>query len=123
MSNEYENGNKNGLVPISDEIPEDRHPVKKESGAEEYYDLPPTIRSRTLIWSVISVICGVLSLLLCPFYYVSYVLVAGAVVLALISRKNLGFFEKYSIMGIIFGIMGFVCTTFALVANLLGIFG
>ena len=35
---------------------------------------------------------------------------------------NLGFFEKYSIMGLVFGIMGFVFSAFSLVASMIGLF-
>ncbi len=100
----------------------DEYEEKKEDSAEEYYDLPPAIRSRTLIWSVISLALGILSLLLCPFYYVSLVFAAAGVVCAIISRKNLGFFDKLAVLGIIFGIMGFVFGIFSLVASVIGLF-
>ena len=94
----------------------------KEDESDEYYELPPAIRSRTLLWSVISFTLGILSLALCGFYYVSFVLAAFAVGFAMFSRKNLGFFERYSIMGLVFGIMGFVFSIFSLVANSIGLF-
>ena len=94
----------------------------KEAESDEYYELPPAIRSRTLLWSVISFTLGILSLALCGFYYVSFVLAALAVGFAMFSRKNLGFFERYSIMGLVFGIMGFVFSIFSLVATSIGLF-
>ena len=104
------------------EYTDDGYTEQKQEAQEEYYDLPPAIRSRSLIWSVAGLVLGALSILLCSFYYVSFVLAVGAVVLALIERKNLGFFDKFSIMGIILGIMGFVCGIFSLGADLLGLF-
>ena len=96
--------------------------MAKKDESEEYYELPLAIKSRSLIWAVISFAAGILSLALCPFYYVGFVFVAVAVVTSLISRRNLGFFEKYSIMGLVFGIMGFVFSAFSLVASMIGLF-
>jgi hypothetical protein len=90
--------------------------------SDEYYELPLAIKSRTLIWSVISFALGILSLALCAFYYVGFAFALVALAMALVSRKNLGFFEKYSIMGLIFGIMGFVFSTFSLIVDLIGLF-
>ena len=89
--------------------------------SDEYYDLPLAIKSRSLIWAVISLAAGVLSILLCPFYFVSLVFSAGAAVFSLVSRKNLGFFEKYSIMGLVLGMMGFVFSVFSFIASIIGL--
>ena len=106
-----------------DEKLEDFEPeMAKTDESEEYYELPLAIKSRSLIWAVISFAAGILSLALCPFYYVGFVFVGVAVITSLISRRNLGFFEKYSIMGLVFGIMGFVFSTFSLIADVLSIF-
>ena len=106
-----------------DENLEDFEPeMTKAQESEEYYELPLAIKSRSLIWAVISFAAGILSLALCPFYYVGFVFVAVAVVASLISRHNLGFFEKYSIMGLVFGIMGFVFSAVSLVASMIGLF-
>lgn len=94
----------------------------EENGSEEYYDLPNAIKSRSLIWAVISLVAGVMSFALCFFHYVGLTLSVCALGTALVSRKNLGFFEKYSIIGIVSGIIGFVCSVFALIANILGLF-
>ena len=81
-----------------------------------------TLKSRSLIWSVTSFVLGVLSLALCFFYYVSLAFAAGAVVTSLVSRKNLGFFEKWGILGLIFGIMGIVFGISFAIAKAIGIF-
>ena len=121
MKNEYDN-NEKGLVSL-DEVNDAELPVlKSDSDSDEFYKLPNAIKSRSLIWAVISLVSGVLSILLCPYYYVAYAFVAIAIVCSLVSRHNLGFFEKYSIMGTIFGIMGFVFGTFSLIVSALGIF-
>ena len=99
--------------PRTDNVPE----------SDEYYELPLAIKSRSLIWAVISFAASILSLLLCPIYVVGFIFAAVAVASSLISRRNLGFFEKFSIMGLILGIMGFVCSIFSIIANSIGLFG
>ena len=95
----------------------------EDTEAEEYYELPLAIKSRSLIWSVVSFAAGVLSILLCPIYALSLILALVSVGSSLVSRHNLGFFERYSVIGLVLGIMGFVCSIFSLVADLMGIFG
>ena len=110
------------LVPAGEEAKEERRvTVPGDGNSEEVYPLPPSIKSRSLIWSAMSIVLSALALVLCKFYYIGIVFSLAALGVALISRKRLGFFEKYSIMGIILGIMGFVCGTFVLVSGLLGI--
>lgn len=123
MNNGY-NVNDDRLLGVgSEEAYENFEPESlKPDDSEEYYELPPAIKSRSLIWAVIAFAAGILSLALCPFYYLGYAFAVAAVVLALISRHNLGFFERYSIMGIVLGIIGFVFSTFTLVAGLIGLF-
>ncbi len=82
--------------------------VSTQLVSEEYYALPEAIKSRSLLWSVISFVAGVLSIALCPLYYISLVFAVGSIVTSLISRKNFGFFERYAIFGLILGIMGIV---------------
>ena len=107
----------------AEEIEEYTEPeVVENTASEEYYELPKELKSRSLIWSVISFVCGVLSLALCPLYYVSLVFAVGSIVTSLISRKNLGFFDKYAVFGLILGIMGFVFGISAAIAIKLGIF-
>ena len=96
--------------------------VSTQVVSEEYYTLPEAIKSRSLLWSVISFVLGVLSIALCPLYYVSLVFAVGSVVTSMISRKNLGFFEKYAIFGLILGIMGIVFGISSAIAIRLGIF-
>ena len=122
MSNGFNNGYEERLLNSgagSDYEEEIEKDVNNES--DEYYELPLAIKSRSLIWAVLSLIAGILSLVLCPIYYVSFILSACSAVFSLMSRHNLGFFEKYSIIGLILGIMGFVCGVFSFVANMIGI--
>ena len=96
--------------------------VEEDENSDEYYELPLAIKSRSLIWSAISFVAGVLSLAICTFYYVSLVFAVVSILSSLISRKNLGFFERYSIIGLILGIMGIVFGISSAIAISLGIF-
>ena len=126
MSNGFFNDYEDRLLSDGTDI-EKEEEVETEDNApdssEEYYELPLALRSRSLIWSVISFVAGVLSLALCSFYYVSLVFAVGSILSSLISRRNLGFFERYSIIGLVLGIMGVVCGIFSAIVNSLGIFG
>ena len=96
--------------------------LSEDEEADEYYELPLAIKSRSLIWSVVSFSAGVLSLALCMVWYVSLFFAVGSIVFSLVSRKNLGFFEKWGILGLIFGIMGVVFGISFAIATAIGIF-
>ncbi len=57
-------------------------------------------------WSVVSLALSVLSVLLTYFSWVSLVLAVASVVCAVVSRKNLGYFDKISLASIIVAIFG-----------------
>ena len=128
MSSSFYDDYDNRLLPGGTENTEEKEvetdtEVQEDADKEEYYTLPSTLKSRSLIWSMASFVVGVLSILLCPLYYVSLVFAAGSIVTSLVSRRNLGFFEKYAIYGLILGMMGIVCGIFSAIAARLGIFG
>ena len=124
MNNGFYNDNDDRLLTDgSAEVNEEEEAFDiEDEEAEQYYELPPAIKSRSRIWSVTSFALGVLSLALCVFYYVSLVFAIGSLISSLISRKNLGFFERYAIIGLILGIMGCVCGVFSGIASAIGIF-
>ncbi len=93
----------------------------EKNDAEEYYDLPPAIRSRTRIWSVSSLVLSILSVLLCAFYYVSLVFAVLAVGASLFSRRTLGFFDRCSVIGLIVSIFGFVFGISVMTADIIGL--
>lgn len=68
--------------------------------------LPNKQNRRT--WSLASLVLAILSLLLVYFSWISLILGIGAVACALISRKNLGYFDKMTLAGIIIAIFGLV---------------
>lgn len=98
--------------------------TEKEPGDEDiYYQLPTNIKSRSLKWAVISLVGGILSLLLCPFYYVGLFFVAVSAGATAVSRLNLGYFEKLSIIGLTLSMIGLVCNVFSIVIQQLNLLG
>ena len=122
MENGFYNGYDDRLLGEGTDTKYEEDPrTEKEPESEDYYELPLALKSRSMIWSVISLVAGILSILLCPFYYVGFCFAACAVGTSLLSRHNLGFFDKLSVFGLILGIMGFVCDIFSLIANMIGL--
>ena len=70
-------------------------------------------------WSVAALVLSVLSVLLTYFSWVGLVLALGAGGCAAMSRKNLGYFDKISLAGIIIAIFG---AMFALTGLIFGEF-
>ena len=91
------------------------------SSPDEYYQLPEDRRSRTMIWSVLSLALSVLSVLLCAFWYVSIVFAAASIVFAVISRRRFGYFDTMTVIGLILGIVGVVFGAASAVLDLTGI--
>lgn len=87
----------------------------------EYYDLPENIRARSMIFSVISLVFSILSVALCPIYYLGIAFSVLAVVAGIISRHNLGYFDKKTLFGIIVGIFGFIFGICSMIMDLTGI--
>ena len=95
--------------------------TEQEPDSDMYYPLPNTVKSRSLKWAVISLVAGILSLVLCPVYYVGMIFVALTCLCTAVSRRNLGFFDKYSTTGLILGIVGLVCNIFSMAIDVLGL--
>ena len=63
---------------------------------------------KTRIWSVVSVILAALSVILCFIEELGIALGVASILTAIISRKNLGYFDKLSLGGLIGAIFGIV---------------
>ena len=59
-------------------------------------------------WSVVSLALSILSILLVYFSWVGLILSVAAIACAAVSRKNIGYFDKLSLFGLIIGIFGTV---------------
>ena len=59
-------------------------------------------------WSVASMVLGILSVLCCCISYGGLVMGLLAIVFAVISRRNLGYFDGMALAGLVLGIIGTV---------------
>lgn len=65
-------------------------------------------KEKSRVWSVASVAVAVASLFCCAFPYPAILLGALAIVFALFSRRNIGYFDGLALVGLIIGIAGMV---------------
>ena len=65
-------------------------------------------KEKSRVWSVASIAIAAASLLCCVFPYPAILLGALAIVFALFSRRNIGYFDGLAIFGLIIGIAGIV---------------
>ena len=64
-------------------------------------------RNKTRGWSIAAMVSGILSVICCVTGYASIALGVVAVVLAILARRNLGYFDGMAVTGLILGIIGF----------------
>ena len=65
-------------------------------------------KPKTLSWSVASLVVGIMSVVCCFLGWSGIILGIAAILLSVLSRKKLGFFDGMSVAGLILGIFGFV---------------
>ena len=103
---------------FSAEIPE-RDEELTEIDEGEFYTVPNV--SGNLVWSFLSVVLAIASVIIFPFFYIAGIILAGlSLVLAVVSSRVLGFFDRMALFGIIFGIFGLVFGIFSMVLDLTG---
>lgn len=86
----------------------------------EYYTVPNV--NGNLVWSVLSLISAVLSVVLFSFFYIGGIIAAvAAIALAVVSSRKLGFFDRMALFGLIFGIFGLVFGVFSMVLDITGV--
>ena len=99
-----------------DEFYRDRtdEPIKEAPKDEEF--LPTKSRRRS--WSVAAFSFGVLSLILSLWSFVGIAVGAVAVILSVISRYKLGYFDRFGVLALVFGVFGLgVCSLFTIFKN------
>ncbi len=89
--------------------------------SDEYYALPKG-GNKNIIFSVISLVSGVLALLLCPFSYPSFVLAPLAAATSIVYRIQFGFFNKPAVIGLVLSIFGGIFSVVALIIAKLHLF-
>ena len=88
----------------------------------ECYDITGET-SKSMIWSILALVFGILSIIACPLYVVGMTLGALSFILSLISRKKNGFFTRTAVLSLILSIVGFVFGAFSMAVSLTGLFG
>ena len=73
-------------------------------------------RPKTMGWSVASMIVGIVSIVCCVLGWSGLIFGAASIAFAIISRRQLGYFDGMSIAGLILGIFGFVFGVCILIA-------
>ena len=105
-------------APIREETVDDILKDAMDDG--EFYAVPDV--SGNLLFSVLSLLSAVLSVVLFAFFYVGGIIAAvAAISLAVISSRKLGFFDRMALFGLIFGLFGLVFGIFSMVADITGI--
>ena len=106
---------------LSGDVPENTEGYYKDN-TEETEEQEPKGRTvldgvpRSRVWSVLSLILGILSIPLAGIYistlpFITFIglgFVVCSILFALISRRNLGYFDGLSVAGIIVGSIGLV---------------
>ncbi|MBR2650270.1 MAG: DUF4190 domain-containing protein [Clostridia bacterium] len=75
---------------------------------ERYYELFDEDKPKSKIWSVISLVLGMISVALSPLGWVSLILGVAAIAFAIVSRVSLKYFDGMAVAGLILGIFGIV---------------
>ena len=86
-------------------------------GEDRYYEFFNKDKPKTMGWSLASMVLGIISVVCCLFGWVGLIFGIVAVALAIVSRINLGYFDKMSVLGLIFGIFGIVFGVAIIVFN------
>ncbi|MBP3583035.1 MAG: DUF4190 domain-containing protein [Clostridia bacterium] len=74
-------------------------------------------KQKNRIWSVGSLVIGIFSVLCCCFEWPGLIFGVLAIVFAILSRKNLGYFDGLAIAGVILGIFGTVFSVFMIISG------
>lgn len=102
---------------MKDQYNEEARVEREEPQGEDEYAYKTVIKNKQnrRTWSVASLALAVLSILLLYFPIVSLIIGALSVGAGALSRKNLGYFDKLTLAGIIVGIFGIVFSVAGLI--------
>jgi len=90
-----------------------------EDTEERYYEVLSDSKPKSKIFSVISLILGIASILFGFVGWVALILGAAAVALSVVSRIKLGYFDAMGVAGLILGIFGVVFGMFYTVLSII----
>ena len=87
----------------------------QQSTEQELYMSAVDGKQKKRVWSVVSIVLAVASLVCCCSPTVGITAALVAIVTSIVSRKSLGYFDKLSLTGLILAIFGLVFGIFTLV--------
>ena len=87
---------------------ENRNNQNGENNEEFLFKTVMEGKEKSRVWSVASIAMAIAALLCSMFIYPAIVLGALAIIFALFSRKNIGYFDGLALAGLIIGIAGVV---------------
>lgn len=87
------------------------------AGPNPNYAYTVLMKPKTRVWSVLSVVLAALSILCCCFDFAGIIFGVIAIVLAVVSRKVLGYFDTTAIVAIIIAIFGIVLSVALLIVG------
>ena len=84
-------------------------PAERAADSEgTYTKLTKKGKPKTLLWSLLSLILAILSVAFSIFGWAGVILGVCAIIFSIIGRKGLGFFNGFTIAGLLTGIFGIV---------------
>ena len=112
MNEEYENktnGNEEEKTSESESY-YSKYTESANFGTEPQYAYKTVMDGvpRSRGWSVASMVLGILSILCCCLTYGGLIMAVLAIIFAIVSRRNLGYFDGMAIAGLVTGIIGLV---------------
>ena len=115
-----ESGQESNALVTSDTYYEDKQlDVKRSDPRDRYYELFDKNKQKTMIWSVLSLIFGIVSIICCCYGWLGIVLSAASIAFAVVSRVNLKYFDGMALAGLIIGIFGMVFSLTVLVSMII----
>ena len=112
------------LLPYSDKYISEEEDVEtddfqEKKSDERYNEIFSKSKHKTRLWSVISLALAIAALATCFLGLPGLILAVLAVVMSLVSRKALGYFDGISIGGFISGIFGTVFSAVKIIIQIL----
>ena len=129
MENKNDFSENDFLIQESDEtLPVPNQPFEGESfevspdmengeSADRYYEVFEKSKTKSMAWSVASMVLGIVSVALSAAGIVTLILGILAITFAIISRAKLGYFDTKTIVGMILGIFGIVFGSAMIIIN------
>ena len=88
---------------------------------DRYYEVFEKSKTKSMWWSVASLAAGFLSVICSIFGWFGLIVGVISVVLAVVSRIKLGYFDRFCVVGLIVGIFGIVFSGVDIIVSSLGL--